>query len=190
MSKKTFRYYKSRHEFEQFHSGLKNTACPHCRTVGNLILHGFLKGFSDNPCIESNKKIKRGHRVFCSNRGRRKGCGRTFSVLCSRFIENLFITAGNLWRFIKRVVRTDNIRQSFLAIKSTLSISTAYYLWKRFISNQSRIRIRLKSLCNLPPDCRSGSTPPAETVSHLLFCFKHHPCPISAFQEQFQTAFM
>ncbi|MCK5543067.1 MAG: hypothetical protein KAI40_10275, partial [Desulfobacterales bacterium] len=61
-------------------ANLKIYACPHCNCCGCLILHGFLYGYDDTDFV------RRGHRIFCSNRNLRSGCGRTFPMLKSRFI--------------------------------------------------------------------------------------------------------
>ena len=77
---------------------LKLTPCPHCKVVGTLIRHGFLRGFDEsNP----RRKTLRARRVFCSNRQARPGCGRTFSVWCADKIRRLSLTTGCLWRFLQ-----------------------------------------------------------------------------------------
>src|SRR5476649_1963438 len=56
---------------------LKQTPCPHCKVVGALIRHGYLRGYDE---CNSKQKTVRARRIFCSNRHARHGCGRTFSV--------------------------------------------------------------------------------------------------------------
>ena len=57
-------------EFNDFYANLKIAQCPHCKTVGYLIKHGFLRGYSSQHQLE---KTVRATRVFCSNRNRAAG---------------------------------------------------------------------------------------------------------------------
>ncbi len=72
----------------------KLLACPHCRRIGWLIGHGFLRGYASN----GRDQRLRGRRFFCSNRNRRRGCGRTCSVLLSIFLFRRTVRALHLWR--------------------------------------------------------------------------------------------
>ncbi len=56
---------------------LMQMPCPHCQTTGTLNRHGSLHGFDDES---PQRKTLRARRIFCSNRGRRAGCGRIFSI--------------------------------------------------------------------------------------------------------------
>ena len=74
--------------------------CPHRLVAGFLILHSFLYGYR---YPDSSARMLRGQRVFCSNRGRRKGCGRTFSVYLDTTIPRHYrhmppqIITNNSW---------------------------------------------------------------------------------------------
>ena len=69
-------------EYEPIRQHLKERACPWCRAVGCLIRHGFLRGYG----AAAAERVQRGWRVFCSNRGRKQGCGRTFAILLARHL--------------------------------------------------------------------------------------------------------
>ena len=92
---------RSDEEWDALAERLKLTACPHCKVVGTLIRHGYLRGFDDSS---PRQKTVRARRVFCSNRNGRPGCGRTFSVWCADKIRRLSLTSGCLWRFLKHAV--------------------------------------------------------------------------------------
>ena len=93
----------SEEEVESVLAMLKTMACPHCKGVGTLIRHGFLYGYDDKHQFE---KTVRARQIFCSNRKRAAGCGRTFSVWTANKIKRLFLTAGSLWVFLKQAVTT------------------------------------------------------------------------------------
>ncbi len=111
---------ESQEEFEAVLAKLKLTACPHCKSVGNLIRHGYLRGYDQK---HQREKTVRAWRIFCSNRKRATGCGRTFSIWDANKIKRLFLTAEGLWTFLKQSVVTGNKLQAFGNLKSGLSDS-------------------------------------------------------------------
>jgi hypothetical protein len=164
---------------------LKLTACPHCKRVGNLIRHGYVRGYDEQ---HPRNKTVRAWRVFCSNRKRATGCGRTFGVWLADKVKRLLLTADALWTFLKRAVVTGNKFQAFQNLNSGLSESAPYRIWKRFLAAQTAIRTAL-SQQSQPPKVTSAQ--PAElTLAHLEAAFGNQPCPISAFQVRLQTSFM
>jgi len=173
-------------EVEAVLSNLKMMACPHCKRVGSLIRHGVLRGNDED---HRREKSVRAWRVFCSNRDRATGCGRTFSVWLANKIKRLFLTADSLWAFLKQAVLSGNKLQAFRNLDSGLSDSAPYRIWKRFHEAQSAIRTSLRPLCK-PPDIASQQ--PAElTLAHLETAFEHHSLgPIAAFQVSLQTSFV
>src|SRR5205085_506945 len=82
-------FYRSEKEWSTFAEQLKLMPCPHCKTVGNLIRHGCLRGYDES---NSQRKTIRARRIFCSNRNARRGCGRTFSVWSADKIRRLSLT--------------------------------------------------------------------------------------------------
>lgn len=164
---------------------LKLTACPHCKRVGNLIRHGYLRGYDEQ---HSRKKTVRAWRIFCSNRKQATGCGRTFGIWMADKVKRLLLTADALWTFFKQAVVTGNKFQAFRNLNSGLSDSAPYRIWKRFCEAQSAIRTALAGQCE-PPEVASEQ--PAElTLAHLEAAFGDQPCPIAAFQIRLQTSFM
>ena len=162
---------------------LKTRPCPHCKQVGSLIRHGFSRGYDQK---HPRQKTVRARRVFCNNRLRATGCGRTFSVWTADKIKRLFLTADNLWAFLKQAVLTGNQLQAFRDLHSGLSDSAPYRIWKRFHQAQSAIRTALRPLCR-PPEIASEE-PAALTLAHLEAAFGRHPLgPLAAFQVTLQT---
>ncbi|MBU1913243.1 MAG: hypothetical protein KKB22_06915 [Candidatus Omnitrophica bacterium] len=150
-------------------------------------MHGYLYGYDENAF---NKKIIRGRRIFCNNRKKHKpGCGRTFSVLAVNMLKNFSITADSLWQYLTGLLNITNKTNAFISLKFTLSISSAYRLWKRFSISQSRIRSYLVRLCP-PPECPDTPCAGIQTISHLASAFPDSSCPIAAFQQRFQVSFL
>jgi len=176
----------SQKEVEAVLTSLKTTACPHCKKVGFLIRHGFLRGYDEK---HQRQRAVRARRIFCSNRHRAAGCGRTFSLWTADKIRRLFLSADSLWTFLKQAVANNNKLEAFRDLKSGLADSAAYRIWKRFDQAQSAIRTVLASLCQPP---KITAQQPAElTLAHLEKAFDGHSrAPIAAFQVTLQTFFV
>lgn len=162
---------------------MKDTACPHCRRKGCLILHGYLYGYSES----SSGRIKRGRRIFCSNRKNKKGCGKTFSMLFSGFIPGRIIRADRLWDFLRRIKDNIPVSRAFKEAKIPLAASSAHRLFKDFTENQPAIRTLLMGLKD-PPALPDVENPALCTIIHLESVFINQP--VSAFQQHFNRAFL
>ncbi len=57
---------------------LKGFGCPFCGASETLNCHSKLYG--NDPDGSEDGRMERGQRVWCSNRGRRGGCGRSFPI--------------------------------------------------------------------------------------------------------------
>jgi len=108
----------------------------------------------------------RGRRVFCSNRGQRRGCGRTFSVLLGTAIACFVVRTLTLFRFARAVVSGVTRRAAWVAeTAGVLSLSSGYRLWRRLQAQQSALRVRL---CRTAPAPVCGAREPlAELLGHL-----------------------
>ena len=180
------RILSSNQELDGLYARLKLTPCPHCNQVGTLIKHGYLRGYDTNHQL--NKTI-RAARVYCSNRNRMTGCGRTFSIWLADKVKRLFFSANNLWTFLTQAVANNNKMAAFRSLNSGLSESAPYRIWKRFSLAQPAIRTALARICE-PPPIESQSA--AElTLAHLQKAFeKHSLSPIAAFAVNFQKFFI
>lgn len=187
MARKFKKYYSTEEDFRTFHSGLKQMICPHCGFIGALILHGLLYGCDEHS---NTGTITRGRRIFCNNRKARKnGCGRTFSILAATVLRNFSISAHSLWRFLKGIADLPDRLLCFRRANITLHESAAYRLWKRFVHSLTGIRSRLARHCPRPKLPGTGCAA-TQTIAHLKSLFKNAPCPITAFQHQFQVSFL
>lgn len=137
-------------------------ACPHCNKSGTLIGHGYLRGYAER----GSELVVRGRRVFCSNRHRRAGCGRTFSVKLSTVLSGFVVRTLTLFCFATAVLGGLTRRAAWLnAAAGALSLSTGYRLWRRLSAAQSALRARL---CREAPAPTSMVREPlAQLVQHL-----------------------
>lgn len=176
----------SKKDVDDLLAKLKITPCPHCKTTGALIKHGFLRGYDQQHQLG---KTVRAARVFCSNRHLAAGCGRTFSVWIADKIKHLFLSADSLWQFLTAAVSLGNKLEAFRDLNSGLSDSAAYHIWRRFLNAQVAIRTSLSRLCE-PPKMVSDC-PAKLTLAHLAQAFKEHPLsPIAAFGAALQVFFI
>ena len=152
----------SKQELDDLFTRLKTTPCPHSKITGALIKHGFLRGYDQNNQLN---KTFRAARVFCSNRHRAGGCGRTFSVWMANKIKRVYLCADSLWQFLNTAVNSRNKLQAFQDLHSGLSDSAPYHIWRRFLNAQVAIRTALTGLCE-PPQMVSDC-PAKLTLAHL-----------------------
>lgn len=203
-------FYGNEKGFQGLRQSLKHLHCPHCGHVGTLNLHGFLRGYpeegegkgekeskeesredEDGTEDEKEEEIKklpvRGHRIFCSNRRLRCGCGRTCSVLLCGHLKRFLITLKTLWAFIAAVVAGTSKKTAFTSVCPTMHSSAAYRLYHRLNLAQIGFRSCLLRLIDVPPPPASNHAF-ADTLAHFLAAFpKSSISPFADYQLTFQT---
>ena len=168
-------FYRSAEEWIAIAERLKLTPCPHCKVVGALSRHGSLFGFDESTRRQTTTRARR---IFCSNRQRRPGCGRTFSIWLADKIRRLSLTARALWTFLNNAIG-DGITAAIRVADCHLSDRTLQRVWKRFRLAQSKIRTALAARCP-PPGLPDPSHQPAqEVLAHLRVAFPDADCPIA-----------
>ena len=181
-------FYRTDEEWNAIAERLKQTPCPHCNAVGALIRHGFLFGFDDTS---PQRKTLRARRIFCSNRNRRSGCGRTFSVWIADRIRRLSVTTQRLGKFLQHAAN-GCLAAAIRAADGQRSDRTWQRLWKRFLLAQSKIRTTLSNCCpppQTPPD-PVHRRPATHVLAHLQTAFPNADCPIAAFQQALRIFFL
>jgi hypothetical protein len=58
-------FFRSEKEWNAIAERLKLTPCPHCKRVGTLIRHGYLRGFDES---DPQRKTIRARRIFVTVR--------------------------------------------------------------------------------------------------------------------------
>ena len=178
-------FYRTADEWNAITERLKQLPCPHCKVVGALIRHGYLRGYDETS---PQRKTVRARRLFCSNRYARRGCGRTVSVWLADKIRRLSLSADRLGRFLQRAA-TDGILAALRGNDGPLSDRTLLRLWRRFRHSQSKLRTALFARCP-PPERLAAHRPAAQLLAHLQAAFPDAPCPIAAFQHSLRTFFV
>jgi hypothetical protein len=176
-------YVTTQAEYDKFREKLKESVCPRCSAVGCLIRHGYLRGYGETA-VET---IQRGWRVFCSNRGRKQGCGGTYAILLAHHLYRRLVGASRLWTFLKGILAGASVKSAWEAGTASFSLEAGYKLWASYLRNQSAIRVRLHSLAR---PVSSAVAPALQTIAHLNAAFPQADCPVTAFQRWFQSPFL
>lgn len=134
------RFVRNREELAEELLVAKQRRCPHCGRLGTINGHGFLRGYSEDGVAGS----LRGRRFYCSNRGRRPGCGRTFSVLMHQCLAGFLVRTPTLACFVLAVVAGGALCVAWTrAAQGRFSRSSGYRLWARFCGAVSHLRSAL-----------------------------------------------
>jgi hypothetical protein len=166
---------------EKFFRSLKSLACPFCERTGSLNRHSRIRG--NHP--EANEgAIARGQRVFCSDRGRRGGCGHTFPVLFAWVLPRHTFTATLVWQAVRQWLGGLSIRASWQTVTSPLALDSFYHLLQRLRRRLTNLRTTLSAV-RRPPDSQQAD-PLLQTFEHLRLVFPKAACPTEAFQQRFQ----
>ena len=183
-------FYRNADEWNAFAQRLKLIPCPHCKVVGMLIKHGSLYGYDEG---NSGATTVRAQRVFCSNRNKRRGCGRTFSVWLAHKIRRLSLSTRTLHAFLRLAVAGTIV--AAIAAVGQRSARTWQRIWRRFNLAQSKIRTALSARCPPPelPATELPATPSrrptAHVLAHLQAAFKGAD-PVASFQHTLRTFFV
>lgn len=159
---------------------LKQMPCPHCQTTGTLNRHGSLRGFDDDS---PRRKTLRARRIFCSNRGRRTGCGRTFSIWIASKIRRSSLTTVTLWAFLQRAA-AGSVAAAMRTAAGRRGGRCWQRIWRRFDRAQSRLRTAL-ACRGPPPEMPPGTSHRpdiAQVLAHLQSAFPHADDPLAAYQ--------
>jgi len=178
------RYCNTEADLHQYMLSLKLVPCPHCGRTGFLIGHGFLRGYSETE----QEHVVRGRRFFCSNRHRRRGCGRTFSVLLSDVLKGFMVRANTLWNYLKKVAGGMSRRAAWEQTRKSFSRESGYRLWQRL--NKAQTHIRTLLCRQRPPPASSSDEPLFQLMDHVNCVFPCASCPFSSFQGSFQSSLM
>ncbi len=178
------KYCNTHKELQQYRDSLKLSQCPACGRVGFLICHGFLKGYS----TVGQDRIVRGRRFFCSNRFRKGGCGKTFSVFLADMLLGFIVTTGILWNFLLGIEADRSPKAAWESAAGNFSIESGYRLLRRLRESQSHLRTFLLKE-RPPPECDSDNSL-VQLIAHFKTVFPLDACPFTQFQIHFQEALL
>jgi len=130
----------------------------------------------------------RGQRVFCSNRGRRGGCGQTFSLFTADVLPRHTLTATLLWRWLIQRLAGLSVTAAAEAVRLPFALETVYRVGRKLRDGLDRVRTLL---CReQAPPSSAQSDPVLQSAEHLQNVFRGAECPPAAFQLRFQVPFM
>jgi hypothetical protein len=160
---------------------LKQLLCPFCRAAQTLNCHSKLYG--NDPASQQDRQVRRGQRVWCSNRGARGGCGRSFSIFLADVLPRHTVNASALGSLLKRLLEGGSIKAAVESLKLGFALETLYHLLARLRQRLPSIRSALCREQKAPAS--SQSDPLLQTVEHLRRVFTQSPCPLAEFQLHF-----
>jgi hypothetical protein len=166
---------------------LKQFGCPFCGALETLNCHSKLQG--NDPDGDSGQARKqRGQRVWCSNRGQRGGCGRSFSVFLAEVLPGHTVTSRWLWGLLKGLVSGGSIKAVIESLTPPFAPETLYHVLHRLRERLAAVRTALFREA-APPTC-SHRDPLFQTTEHLRRLFAQSDCPIAQFQLHFQRSLL
>jgi hypothetical protein len=147
--------------------------------------HSILRG---NDPAQAGVQSVRGQRVFCSNRGQRGGCGKSFSLLLADVLPRHTLNASRVWRWLVELLAGLSAKAAVEKLRLPFALETVYRLRRRLQRGLDQVRTRL---CReqSPPSSRQ-SQPLWQTVEHLRAVFPDSGCPLADFQLHFQHPFL
>jgi len=149
-------------ELNSLLSKLPLMPCAHCGRYGNLIGHGLLRGYAER----SSDTVVRGRRVLCSDRGRKRGCGRTVSTLLTRFVERCTVVAATLWVLFGGLADGLSVERAAEKAKFPLDVRSAYRVSFRLKKQTLAWRSWLTSRVTAPES--AAQQPLVQLREHLI----------------------
>ena len=181
-------YYPSLDAIHQQTMQLEPEQCKHCLQRRQLVSHGFIRKKRVGAQPEAI-----GKRVFCSNRHRRTGCGRTMQLYRDATIRSVHHAGCRVVAFLCAWLTGASIERAYQDATGANSARHAYRWLHRLAAQMSTYRSRL----HRPPlaTSMSATTPPrsprrlllASTFSALLTHLGEPLC--QRYQSQWQQSF-
>jgi hypothetical protein len=183
--KPAIRFVRNEQDLGRALESLKQTPCPHCGRVGTLNRHDRLKG---NDPEAADKQRERGCRAWCSNRGRRGGCGRTVAMLFEDVLPRHSLRAGTVGKVLAGLCGGHSIQAAWEQSGCRFSLQSVYHLLQRFRRRLGAVRTALHS--RGPPPASTHRDPLRQSAEHLRGAFPGASCPVAAFQYVMQAPLM
>jgi len=78
----------------------------------------------------SSERVVRGHRLLCSKRGRRDGCGRAIAVLLASVLPRHIVRAATIFAFFVAIAEAATIANAWRR-SSSMALRTGYRIRDR-----------------------------------------------------------
>jgi hypothetical protein len=178
-------YYPNLQAIEQQTMQLDRARCAHCLQEHQLVSHGFIRKKQAGAEPEAV-----GKRVFCSNRKRRTGCGRTMQLYLDATVRYLHHAGSAVVAFMLSLIAGVSIHQAYTGATGAATGRHAYRWLDRLCAQLSTYR----ALAWRPPSqaIAPGAAPkrPARlrlltaTFEMLLQRFEQPLCAVYQLQTQ------
>src|SRR5271169_2211380 len=160
---------------------LKQSPCPHCGCIGSLNRHS--RALVNDPKATDGETF-RGQRVYCSKRGQRGGCGRTFAFFLADILPRHTVTASLVWPWLVKLLAGFSLKAAAEKLRLPFALETIFRLRRGLHRRLDALRTRL---CReQSPPASTHPDPLRQTVEHLQTVFAGSPCPPADFQLRFQ----
>lgn len=125
--------------------------CKHCSKSDQFLSHGFIykSTYSDIGII------KVGKRIFCSNRYKKKGCGRTLALIIAGELPKKQYNSSHLMLFIRYLIQFFSVREAYKKATRTNNPRNAYRWLNALEANLLSYRSFLKRPTESPPKRRN-----------------------------------
>lgn len=141
----------------------------------------------NDPAV-ANGQIVRGQRAFCSDRGQRGGCGKTFPLFLAGILPRHTFNATLLWALLHKLLGGATIKAAAETLRLPFSLEAAYAIVRHC---RHRLDVVRSFLLRDRPAPASGRTDPlGQTLEHLQQIFSQDACALAAYQRHFQSAWL
>ena len=130
----------------------------------------------------------RGQRVYCSNRGLRGGCGRTFALFLADILPRHTLRASLVWPWLVKLLAGLSLKAAAEKLRLSFALETVGR-WRRNLRH-GLDQIRTRLCREQSPAASQHSDPLRQTLEHLQTVFADSPCPPADFQLRFQQPFL
>ena len=135
-----------------------------------------------------NGQIVRGQRAFCSDRGQRRGCGKTFPLFLASVLPRHTFTAALLGALLGKLLGGATIKAAAESLRLPFSLEAVYGIVRRCRRQLGVVRSFLSR--EQPPPASAQTDPLLQTLEHLRRVFLPPVCALAAHQRHFQRPWL
>lgn len=141
----------------------------------------------NDPAVVAGQ-IARGQRVFCSDRGQRGGCGKTFPLFLEGVLPRHTFNTTLLWALLLKLLGGATIKSAAETLSLPFSLEAVYGIVRRC---RHRLDV-VRSLLGREHRVRASkqSDPFFQTLEHLQQIFPQESDAPAAYQRHFQQPFL
>jgi hypothetical protein len=181
-------YYPNLSAIEQQTRQLEQESCRHCGQTHQLVSHGFVYKKRTGGEPEAV-----GKRVFCSNRRRRTGCGRTMQLYLDATVRYLHYAGSCVVAFALALMTSVSVRQAYCQATGAFDDRHAYRWLNRLVAHIGGYRMLTHRPLLLEPVLAAPKQPArrqllASTFQGLLRRFGAPLC--AQYQRHTQRSFL